>query len=211
MGAGLPRGVIVFGAGGHAKVVVDALQAGSPGLRLAILDDCAGSVASLLLGCPVVGDRDWLSTNWLEADVVPAVGANGARAALSEWLAEQGRSLASVIHPTATASPSASLGAGVFLAGGAIVNAEAKLGTGVIVNTAASVDHDCDIGAFAHIAPGSRLCGNVRIGARALIGTGAVLIPGISVGPDALVAAGSVVIRDVPAGAKVAGCPARPI
>ena len=43
----------------------------------------------------------------------------------------------------------------------------------------------------------------------AAIGTGAVVLGGITIGEGAVVGAGSVVTRDVPAGAVVAGNPAR--
>jgi len=49
----------------------------------------------------------------------------------------------------------------------------------------------------------------VRIGRNVWIGGGAILLPGVSIGDDALIGAGSVVTRDVPAGATVAGNPAR--
>lgn len=51
----------------------------------------------------------------------------------------------------------------------------------------------------------------VRIGANVWIGAGAILLPGVTVGDDAILGAGSIVTRDVPAGATVAGNPARPI
>ena len=49
----------------------------------------------------------------------------------------------------------------------------------------------------------------VRIGRNVWIGGGAILLPGITVGDDDMIGAGSVVTRDVPAGATVAGNPAR--
>jgi maltose O-acetyltransferase len=49
----------------------------------------------------------------------------------------------------------------------------------------------------------------VRIGTNVWIGGGAIILPGVVVGDDAVFGAGSVVTRDVPAGAIVAGNPAR--
>jgi UDP-perosamine 4-acetyltransferase len=80
-----------------------------------------------------------------------------------------------------------------------------------ILNTGAIVDHDCRIGAHAHVGPGARLAGLVTVGEEAHVGIGAVAIERIGIGAGALVAAGAVVIRDVPAGARVAGVPARPM
>jgi sugar O-acyltransferase (sialic acid O-acetyltransferase NeuD family) len=202
--------LILFGSGGHAKVVLEAALARSPGAEIAILDDDESAAGRTLLGHPVRGGRAWLAA-WPDAPVVPAIGSNAARAALIDWLEEQGRTLVSIVHPSATVSPSARIGPGCFLAAGAVVNAEAVLEPGVILNTGASVDHDCRIGRAAHIAPGARLCGNVRVGARALVGTLAAAIPGIAIGADAVIGAGSAVVRDVPQGGRVAGCPARPL
>ncbi|MFV0280850.1 MAG: sugar O-acetyltransferase [Rhodoblastus sp.] len=49
----------------------------------------------------------------------------------------------------------------------------------------------------------------VKIGANVWIGGGAIILPGVNVGDDAIIGAGAVVTRDVPAGATVAGNPAR--
>jgi len=53
------------------------------------------------------------------------------------------------------------------------------------------------------------LTGGVSVGQEALVGARAVVLPGITIGADALVGAGAVVAGDVPAGAVVAGVPAR--
>jgi sugar O-acyltransferase (sialic acid O-acetyltransferase NeuD family) len=202
--------LIVFGAGGHAKVVLEAVSASFPDCEIAILDDHPDA-AQELLAIAVRGGRDWLGDHWPGVPVLPAIGNNAARAELIEWLGRSGRSAATVVHPRALLSPSASLGPGGFLAPGAIVNAETLLDAGVIVNTAATIDHDCHIGAASHVAPGAHLCGGVRVGEQTLVGAGATVIPGIRIGAAAIVGAGAVVTRDVPDGGRVGGSPARPL
>ena len=203
--------IVVFGAGGHAKVIIESLGDESPSAQVALVDDSAVAGRADILGLRVSGDRSWLHSHWADATVVLAVGTNRVRADLVAWLLEMGRSLRSVVDPTARVSRSAVLEPGCFIAPGGIVNADAFLGTAVIVNTGASVDHDCHVGFAAHVAPGAHLCGGVQVGARTLIGAGATIIPGISIGSDVVVAAGAVVTRDVPDGSRIAGVPARPM
>lgn len=205
------RRIIQFGAGGHAKVVLEALLAAEPEALVTLLDDDPDAQARTLSGIGVSGGKEWLSGHWEDAPVVPAIGNNAARAKLAEWLLRQGRSLKTVIHPAAVVSPSVTLGPGSFMAAGAVINAESAIAEAVIINTGASVDHDCRIGASSHIAPGVRLCGGVAVGERTLVGTGSAVIPGIRIGSGAIIGAGSTVIADIPDGARVAGCPARPI
>ncbi|MDP8993380.1 MAG: acetyltransferase [Pseudomonadota bacterium] len=202
--------LILFGAGGHAKVVLEAVQGARPGIAVAIVDD-AGGGGRTLLGRPVFPAREWMDEHAPGAAIFPSIGDNGARARLLERLTGLARTVDTIVDRRAILSPSAGIGRGVFLAPGAVVNAGARLADAVIVNTGASVDHDCVIGSAAHIAPGARLCGGVEIGARTLVGAGSTLIPGVRIGADVTIGAGSVVLRDVPGGARVAGNPARPI
>ena len=207
----MARERILFGAGGHAKVVAEAWQLASPGHPLKVIDDAPGKIGGSVLGHPVVGDRAWLQAHGGSFVAALGVGHGPSRAMLAEWATAQEIALATVIHPAAIVSDSVATGAGAFIAAGAVVISGASIGGAAIVNTRASVDHDCIVGFAAHVAPGATLCGGVRVGARTLIGAGATVIPGIRIGDDAVIGAGSVVLRDVPAGARVAGNPARPL
>lgn len=200
--------LILFGAGGHAKVVLDALLRGGREV-VGLIDDDPAATGRLVLGLPVLGTRAVLASEWPGAAIIPALGVNAARAALLDWLRDTPHPIASAVHPQAVVGAGVEIGGGSFLAAGAVVNPDTRLGDGVIVNTCASVDHDCRIGRAAHIAPGARLCGGVSVGDETLVGTGAIVIPGISIGARAVIGAGSVVVRDVPDGARVAGNPAR--
>jgi sugar O-acyltransferase (sialic acid O-acetyltransferase NeuD family) len=201
-------GVLVLGAGGHAKVVADILQAQGISVR-GFLDDDPASWERRRLDLPVLGPIARLAD--LEPDgLVLGIGSNRVRQELVMRLAAEAAGLWRIaVHPRATLAPSVCLGVGVVIAAGAVANPDAQIGDHAIVNTGATIDHDCVIGAYAHIAPGAHLAGGVRIGVGAFLGAGAVVTPGIAVGDWAIVGAGAVVVQEIPAGVTAKGVPAR--
>ena len=202
--------LVVFGSGGHAKVVIEAAQAIKPDREIIILDDAEKSSGRSIFGIAVSGGREELD-RLAGCPAIVAIGNNAARAQLLEWLRERGHPLETIIHPGATIAGSVEIGPAVFVSSGATAIAEARIAAGAIINTGATVDHDCTIGEAAHIAPGVHLCGNVRVGARTLIGVGSCVCPGISIGADVVIGAGAVVVRDISTAGTFVGNPARPI
>jgi sugar O-acyltransferase (sialic acid O-acetyltransferase NeuD family) len=200
--------VILIGAGGHAKVVYDALQRSGEPIEVEVRDDDERLDGSQLLDCRITTPAGGLEG--LTGAVHVAIGDNRARSRVCRQLRQSGTRLWSVIHPEAVVSPHARLGAGVFLAAGAIVAPAAVVGEAVIVNHGAVVDHDCQVGAWAHVAPRATLGGGVRVGEGALVGAAAVVLPGVSIGDWVVIGAGAVVTRDVEDGQTVVGVPARP-
>jgi sugar O-acyltransferase (sialic acid O-acetyltransferase NeuD family) len=203
------RKLIVFGASGHAKVVIEIARSCGY-VPAAVLDDDPGLKGTSFAGVEVAGGKEALPgllTQGLRYTVV-AIGANHARSRVAAWLAEQGCLFPVLVHERAWVSPTASLGSGTVVMPGAIINADAVVGQHVIVNTSASIDHDCVIHDAVHIAPGVHLCGGVEIGARTLIGVGASVIPCKKIGADAVIGGGSAVVTDINAEAVVGGSPA---
>lgn len=192
----------LYGAGGHAKVILDILQAQGIGVDCVCDDNLAGTE---FCGLPVV-----CRTDVTGGTAIVSIGKNTVRRKIVENLQARGKvCFATAIHPSAVISSSAKVGVGTVIMPGALVNADASVGMHCIVNTGASIDHDCRIGDFAHISPHATLCGNVSVGAGTWVGAGATIIQGVSVGENCLVGAGAVVIKDVPANTVVVGVPAR--
>jgi UDP-perosamine 4-acetyltransferase len=198
--------ILVLGAGGHARPVIEALRA--TGVEPAgLLDDTASGE---LLGVAVLGPIGSLAVRWApRLSAVIAIGDNATRARLGEICHALGIALPAVIHPAALISPSARVADGAQGRARAVIGPEATVGMLVLVNTGAIVEHDCAVGDAAHLGPGVVLCGGVRVGARALLGAGAVARPGLVIGDDAVVAPGAALGADVPAGARMGGVPAR--
>lgn len=191
------RKVAVFGAGGHAKVVVDAIERNA-GFAVACVVDDNPQPGAMVLGHPVAGGREALLARRGAIDgVIVAIGDNRARMEVARWLEAEGFALQKVVHPAAVVAPSAMIAAGTLVMPGAVVNAEARIGANAIINSGAVVEHDCVVGDGVHVAPGAVLCGGASVGAGTLVGAGAVVLPGVKVGPALLVKAGTVAVRNV--------------
>jgi UDP-perosamine 4-acetyltransferase len=204
--------VIVVGAGGHARVLIDALQRSGHTILFATDVDVAKRGQSVL-GITVAGGDEAIAAHVpgtvLLAIGVGSVGKDDTRRATFERFAREGHRFATVVHPNAVVAPDVTLLDGAQVMAGAVVQTGSCIGRNAIVNTGACVDHDCRVGDHAHIAPGATLSGGVEIGEGTLVGTGACVIQSIRIGSGSVVAAGAVVVRDVPEGACVMGIPAR--
>jgi UDP-perosamine 4-acetyltransferase len=203
--------IIIIGAGGHGRVVLEILRAAGKYRAIGFLDSDPSLAGTEVAGLPVFGPVNQMGKlrhQKIKAAIV-AIGDNRTRRSYARLLDDQGMELINAIHPSACISPSAKIGHNVVIAPGAIVTTEATIADSVILNTGCCVDHECEIGEAVHICPTAALAGRVRVGAGAFIGLGAKIIQCMSIGEDATIGAGAVVIRDVPAGATVVGVPAR--
>lgn len=200
--------VAIYGAGGHGRVVLDALE--RSGRRVAgFVDDDRRRHGTECCGYTVVGDLAGAGSAD-DVEVVVAIGDGALRSEVVGQVVAAGYRLATAIHPSASIGRDVEIGQGAMILAQAAVNPGARVGRCAIINTSATIDHDCTVGDFAHVAPGARLAGSVAVGERALIGVGACVVPGVTIGADATVGAGSVVVADVENGSTVAGVPARP-
>jgi len=205
---------VLIGAGGHARVVLDAMR--SCGLTLPEFAIDAAKAGSLLDGVPVDGGDELLPALSGKGITyfVMGIGGQGTsplRSRLWKKAVDCGLVPLTVIHSSAVVSESAIIGPGVQILAGAVLNAGARIGCGVIINTAAVVEHDCTVGDFCHIAPRSCLGGGVDLGEHSHVGIGAVIREYRAIGRETLVGAGAVVVSDLPQGCRALGIPAKPV
>ena len=199
----MAKPVIILGAGGHARVIAEALQ--RSGKAILGLLDARIPAYTAVSGLMVLGGDEHL-VDYSPNDVELANGIGSLPGKCEDRLRvfrtykEKGYGFATVIHPSAVLPEELALGEGAQVMAGAILQPGVAVGINSIINTGAIVDHDCIIGDHCHIAPGTVLSGGVRVGDEAHIGTGAHVIQGMVIGRGAVVAAGATVYRPVAEG-----------
>ncbi len=192
----------LFGASGHAKVVMDIIVA--QGDSVACLYDDNPH-------CTEINGKSVYQTGQkaVEGKLIVSIGSCHIRKIIAERY--NNVYFATAIHPHSIISDSAKIKEGTVIMPGVIINADATIGKHCIINTKASVDHECKIGDYVHIAPGATLSGNVEIGECSWIGVGTCIKQGIRIGKNCMIGAGSVVVKDIPDNVVAYGNPCRVI
>lgn len=209
------KGILIFGASGHAKVVIDVIEKTEACFVQALFDDNAELCGKKMYGYEVLGGKLALlaAVDLLRSHhTVVAIGDNAIRAKIAQWLTTSGGELSeALVHPSAQLARGVMVGRGAVVMAGVVINSDSRTGDNAIINTGAVIDHDCTIGDSVHVAPRATLCGGILIGDNTLIGAGAVILPNLKIGKNVTVGAGATVLNDIEDGLTVVGSPAKPI
>lgn len=176
----------LYGASGHAKVILDILKASSIPIE-GIFDD--NRDITNILGIPVSIPMK------IKGPLIISIGNNAIRKKIAKNLTVK---FGCGLHPSALISDHARIGSGTVVMHGAIIQSCVQIGQHCIINTGASVDHECKIADYVHISPHATLCGNVEVGEGTWIGAGAIIIPGVKIGKWSIIGAGTVVSKNIP-------------
>jgi len=201
--------ILIFGSGGHGKVLLDILLESGADIE-GFLDDDLKKLGKEIRGFPVLGDMKYLEGK-NSVKIALGIGNNRIRENIYQKAKNLKIDIVSAIHPKAIVSKDVKMGKGIVIMPGAVINPGVVIEDGVVVNTGATVDHDCYLERFCHIWPGAHLAGGVRVGEFSYVGTGAAVIQNITIGKNVIIGAGAVVISDIPDKVTAVGVPAKVI
>jgi sugar O-acyltransferase (sialic acid O-acetyltransferase NeuD family) len=204
--------IALYGAGGHARVLIDLMRQSGVFEPVVAVDDAPASAD--VFGVPVIGTFDKLSDVRhkgvaLAALAIGSVTEHRRRALLYQKLVSLGFQLPNLVHPRAMVEPSVKMGVGNQVFAGAIVGSGVELGDDTIINSGTVLSHDCRIGSHTHVSPGAILAGGVTVGENTLIGMGVTIYLGVRIGSNVTIANGVAIFRDVPDGTTVRSDSAR--
>lgn len=162
--------IIIVGAGGHGKVVAEAILSQRKYNLLGFCDD-ATPPGTVVFGQYKIICNTGLIDNFDFDFYVVAIGNNEIRKKIHERLKLQHQT-ASIIHPFTSISAHASIGAGTVILPGAVVAQGAHIGENCIIGSNVHIDHETIIGDHSYIRNGSCIGSNANIASGSYTNTG---------------------------------------
>jgi sugar O-acyltransferase (sialic acid O-acetyltransferase NeuD family) len=197
--------LVIIGAGGHSKVIIDLIHLLNEYTIVGIYDDMK---EGYFCNYKILGKIIDITKNITINNVVIAIGDCSIRKQLYNKYNKYNYPY--LIHPNTIISSSIKkIGDGTIIMAGTIIQTEVDIGKLCILNTNSNIDHECKIGDFNNICPSVTICGQVNIGNINFIGASCVIIQNINIGNNCIVGAGSVIIRDINDNLKIIGNPGR--
>jgi sugar O-acyltransferase (sialic acid O-acetyltransferase NeuD family) len=155
--------IIIIGAGGHGKVVYDAIVAQNKFEVTGFVD------SQLKIGTKVIGQVEVICAQENVASLVKkaeyfivAIGNNIIRAQVYDNLVSLFKP-ATIIHPLSVIGSEVTIGDGTVVLAYAIINVLSKVGSNSIINAGVIIDHECEIGNNVYLKLGAIIVNNSRV------------------------------------------------
>jgi len=209
------KNIVVIGASGHAKVVIDIIERENKYNIVGLIDSYKPKETKIF-DYKVLGTEEELPILIKKLNCnagIIAIGDNWIRKLVYNKIIKLVPNFKFIIaiHPNSIIGKNVTIGKGTVIMPGVIVNSDSKIDNFCILNTKASLDHDCYLKMFSSLAPNATVGGNVTIGSYSAICLGANVIQDITIGNHSIIGAGALVNKNVKDYEMVYGVPAKVI
>lgn len=205
--------MLIIGAKGFAKEVLEICHQNNDLQNLAFFDDVNPDVVGLLYNqFPILKSIKEAENyfNTVDNRFTIGIGNPKLREILVQKFEKIGGKYTSTISTTSYIGNYANIiGIGCNIMQMVIITNDITLGKGVLINQLSSIGHDVTIGNFCEICPSVSISGNCQIGEQSFIGTNSTILPNIKIGSNVIIGAGSVVTKDIPDNCTAVGIPAK--
>lgn len=193
--------IIIVGAGGHSAEIDDYINMGKNGAEgemevIGFIDDNPLQYDGYRFSAPFLGG---IKDHSVRTDCYYIMGIANIkyRRPILERFLGDGAKFTTFIHPTATISPSATIGDGVVIALHVNIGPNVVVGDFSLINSRCSLGHDTRIGKYNFISPNVCFSGFSTVGDENLFGINSATIPGITVGNRNKIMAGMTLDKNV--------------
>jgi sugar O-acyltransferase (sialic acid O-acetyltransferase NeuD family) len=202
--------MIILGASGHAKEIVDILEE-SNHQNLFFFDDTVNAQDIFMCKYEIIKTKnDLIRISKNDMECIIGTGNPSVRKLLYEKTKDLNLKFINVISESAIISENeVYFGWGLNIMQQAFISSSVNIGNGTLINRAAGIHHDVHIGDFCEIGPCANILGGVKIGDNVLIGACATILPNIEICSNASIGAGAVVTRDITKPSIYLGIPAK--
>ena len=201
----MKKKLIIIGAGGFAKSIIDSINYTEIDL-IGFIDTYKQGYHE---GYPIIANDVNEIKNPQDYVYFIGVGEPKVRYQFLHLLRENQLPLINIIDSTSLISQKVELGESIYIGKLCIVNSGCKLNDGVVVNTRSLIEHGNQIDFCSNISTNVVLNGDVKVGDRTFVGSCTVVNGQISIGSQSIIGSGSVVIRNIADKVVVAGSPTR--
>ena len=207
------KNILIFGAGGHAKVIVDIIEKQGR-FKITGFIDKSYDKDTIILGYRVLGCmssiKDIVFDYQIDGGVI-GIGDNSIRELVRNKIVEviPNFKFVNCIHPDSIFGKDVVFGEGNVVMAGVIINSSTSIKNHCILNTNSSLDHDSLMANFSSIAPNVTIGGNVRIGDYSAIGIGSNIFNKVNIGYNCIIGGGSLVCKDTEENSIYYGSPSK--
>lgn len=205
--------MVIIGAKGFAKEVLEILHQNNQVEGLAFYDDVSTDLPDLLYNqFPILTNENQVKEHFLKYDNIFTIGIGNPmlrKKMFNKFLNLGGELTSTVSKYIDIGTYDVEIGQGCNILSGAKISNSVHLGKANIIYYNSIITHDVITGDFVEISPSAKLLGRCSIGEYSSIGCNAVILPNVKVGKHVTIGAGAIVTKDLPDNCVAVGIPAK--